>query len=150
MKNIYRNLCVLVLSAAALLAAAPSAFCQQQKEEGAMDPEMQKKYEEFVTGEIERLETSLKLDLRQVFYVDSILHHDYDAMQSELNRLRASKVSNLDIYTSAKDKWAEQIHQSLMKVFNEEQQQKYLKNGAEKERRAREKRKARLEKAGKK
>ena len=149
MKIIYNALSVLFLCAAALLVTAPSAFAQNLIPEG-MDPETAKKYEEFITGEISRLETTLKLDLRQTFYVDSILHHDYFSMQTELDALRASKVSNVDFYTAVKDKWYEQIYQSLRKVFNDEQWEKYLKGGAERERKAREKRKARIEKAGKK
>ena len=102
---------------------------------------------EFIDKEISRLEMSLKLEDWQVFYVDSILNHDYRAMQSEINALAAAKVSNSDLYMNASDKWAENIYTAFRKVLNDNQWAKYLKSGAAREKKAREKRKAKMEKS---
>ena len=120
------------------------AFAQQ----GMPSPEEQeKKMAEFIDKEISRLEMSLKLEDWQVFYVDSILNHDYRAMQSEINSLAAAKVSNSDLYMNASDKWAENIYTAFRKVLNDTQWAKYLKSGAAREKKAREKRKAKMEKS---
>ncbi len=121
-----------------------TAYAQQ----GMPSPEEQeKKMAEFIGKEIDRFETSLKLEDWQVFYVDSILNHDYRAMQEELNSLASAKVSNSDIYMKTSDKWAENIYQAFRKVLNDDQWTKYLKSGAAREKKAREKRKAKMEKS---
>ena len=102
---------------------------------------------EYIQKEVDRLEMTLKLEDWQVFYVDSILNHDLRAMQEEMNNLSSSKVSNYDIYTRTNDKWAEKIYVAFRKVLNDNQWQKYLKSGAAREKKAREKRKAKLEKS---
>ena len=76
-----------------------------------------------------------------------MLHHDYNALQDELKGLRDSKVSNLDLYTQAQDKWAEQMYQAFRKFLNDDQWAKYLKQGAERDRKARERRKEKMAKA---
>ena len=68
--------------------------------------------------------------------------HDFDAMRLELKGLRDAKVSNSDAYVRAQDKWSEQIYNSLQKVFNEEQWAKYLKSGAARDKKSRDKRAA--------
>ncbi len=107
--------------------------------------EQEKKLSEGIQKEVDRLETLLKLEDWQVFYVDSILNHDYRAMQQEINGLSSAKVSNYDIYTKAGDKWAESIYVAFRKVFNDDQWAKYLKSGAARDKKAREKRKAKME-----
>ena len=126
----------------ALLISLSTAFAQQQK----MSPEeREKKFNEFIQKEVSRLETSLKLEDWQGFYADSILNHDYRAMQDELTELSESKVSNTDLYTMANDKWAEQIYNSMHKILNEKQWDKYLKMGAARDKKSRDKRKAKYE-----
>ena len=65
-----------------------------------------------------------------------------EALRQELNGLRTAKVSNTDIYQVTQDKWAEQIYLSLQKIFTEEQWNKYLKSGAARDKKARDKRAA--------
>ena len=121
-----------------------TAYAQQ----GMPSPEEQeKKMAEFIEKEIDRFESSLKLEDWQVFYVDSILNHDYRAMQEELNNLMAAKVSNSDIYMKASDKWMENIYVAFRKVLNDDQWAKYLKGGAARDKKSREKRKAKMEKS---
>lgn len=124
--------------------SALTAFAQQ----GIPSPEEQeKKMAEFIDKEIDRFESTLKLEDWQVFYVDSILNHDYRAMQEELNNLMAAKVSNSDIYMKTSDKWMENIYVAFRKVLNDDQWAKYLKSGAARDKKSREKRKAKMEKS---
>ena len=108
-----------------------------------MSPEeKEKKLSEFIQKEVEKLESTLKLEDWQVFYADSILNHDYRAMQEELDDLIAKKVSNSDIFAQTSDKWCEKIYESIHKILDEEQWNKYLKSGAAREKKGRDKRKA--------
>ncbi|MBR1927757.1 MAG: hypothetical protein IJ840_08455 [Bacteroidales bacterium] len=116
--------------------------------QGQMSPEeKEKKMDEFIQKQVEKLESSLKLEDWQTFYADSILTHDYHAMQAELDALQDAKVSNADLYTQASDKWAEKIYDAMHGILNEEQWAKYLKSGAAREKKARDKRKAKAEEA---
>ena len=130
----------ILFAAIALLFSVGTAFAQEQ-----MSPEeKEKKMVEFIQKEVERLESSLKLEDWQTFYADSILTHDYHALQVELDALQEAKVSNTDLYTKASDKWADKIYEAMHKIMNEEQWEKYLKQGAAREKKARDKRKAKM------
>ena len=117
MKNIFLTVVCLAISAL-------TAFAQQNP---PSPEEQEKKLSEYIQKEVDRLEMTLKLEDWQVFYVDSILNHDYRAMQEEMNKLSSSKVSNYDIYTRTSDKWAENIYVAFRKVLNDNQWAKYLK-----------------------
>ena len=95
--------------------------------------------------EADRLQRLLDLEDWQTFYVDSILKHDYSAMMTELQQFQKAKVSNAAMYISVQDKWRDKIDESFRKVFNDAQWTRYLKSGAGKAQKAREKRKAKAE-----
>ena len=99
-------------------------------------------YFEYAEKEADRLQRLLDLEDWQVFYVDSTLKHDYPAMVDEYKSLQASKVSNTALYQSVNDKWMEQIDVTFRKIFNDKQWALYLKQGAAKNMKARENRKA--------
>lgn len=103
--------------------------------------------EEMATAEAERLGNLLKLEDWQLFYVDSILQHDYAALKKEMEELKKYKVENYNIYILTQDKWMEQIDRSYKKYFSEAQWAAYLKSGAAKAQKARNKRKAKFEKS---
>ena len=113
---------------------------------GAQQPQSEeeelKQLREAIDRTVESYENLLHLEDWQTFYVDSILTHDYEALRQELKGLRAAKVSNTDIYTTVQDKWAEQVYNALHKVFNEDQWAKYLKSGAARDKKSRDKRAA--------
>ena len=117
-----------------LLGAAPGALAQQKE----------RTPEEIASQEAERLETLLGLEGWQVFYVDSILQNNYSHMLAELYGLRDSKVENVDLYVSVRDKWNQLTYDAFSKVFNEDQWNRYLKSGAGKEMKLRQKRAAKL------
>lgn len=135
-KNFATGLVCFLLALVCLPASAQSGQKKEDKE---------KKMDEFIKNQVSNLENSLKLETWQTFYVDSILNHDYRAMQEELDNLSSAKVSNTDIYIRTQDKWNEQIYQALSKVMNEAQWNKYLKMGAAREKKFRDKRISRAE-----
>lgn len=135
-KNFAPGLVCFLLALVCLPASAQSGQKKEDKE---------KKMDEFIKNQVGNLENSLKLETWQTFYVDSILNHDYRAMQDELDNLSSAKVSNTDIYIRTQDKWNEQIYQALSKVMNEAQWNKYLKMGAAREKKFRDKRNSRAE-----
>lgn len=106
------------------------------------DEEAIKQMREAINQTVENYEKILELEDWQSFYVDSILTHDYDALRVELKNLQVAKMSNADVYQQVQDKWAEQIYVALQKVLDEKQWAKYLKNGAAREKKARDKRAA--------
>ena len=127
-----------IFGIAALLLLPFAAGAQQPQTE----EEELKQLREIIDKTVENYEGVLRLEDWQSFYVDSILTHDYTALSQELKALRAAKRNNSDTYQQVQDKWAEQIYVSLQKVFNEEQWAKYLKTGAARDKKARDKRAA--------
>lgn len=95
--------------------------------------------------EADRLQRVLDLEDWQAFYVDSTLKHDLTAMMAEIEGLRAAKVSNSSMYVAVQDKWLETIDVTYKRIFTEEQWAAYLKSGAAKAQKARDKRKAKAE-----
>ena len=95
--------------------------------------------------EADRLQRVLNLDDWQAFYVDSTLQHDLGAIVAEFEKMQAAKVSNVSLYQGVQDKWRDQIDATYKKIFTEEQWAAYLKAGAAKAMKAREKRKAKAE-----
>jgi hypothetical protein len=117
-----------------LLAAAPAIIAQE--------PEKPKEPWEIAEEEADRLQRVLELEDWQVFYVDSTLKHDYQQLTDEIDKLRASKVSNTSLYIAVQDKWMDTIDASYKKIFTQTQWAAYLKSGAGKAQKARAKRKA--------
>lgn len=115
-----------------------NAYAQEQGEQKQPTPE------EMAAKEADRLADLLKLEYWQVFYVDSTLQHDYTAWQEEVKKLQAARVDNYDLYTITSDKWMEQIDKTYKKLFTPQQWAAYLKSGAAKQQKAREKRKAKM------
>lgn len=125
----------------ALLITLLSVMCigfetfAQQKTDG---PDLYEQAE----AEADRLQRILDLDDWQVFYVDSTLKHDFPAMMAEFDEMRAAKISNTDMFQDVQDKWWDKIDASYRKIFTDEQWKAYLKSGAGKAQKAREKRRS--------
>lgn len=124
-----------------LIFGSVNAFAQEQEEQKVQTPE------EMAAKEADRLGELLKLEYWQVFYVDSTLQHDFTALQDEMNKLQSARVENYDLYMSVRDKWFEQIDNTYKKIFTSEQWALYLKTGAAKNIKAREKRKEKMQKS---
>ena len=125
----------------ALVAALCALTALPLAAQGPQSPEEQEKaMYEAIDKEIERQTNMLDLADWQIFMIDSTLTHDYKAMTEELMVLRSSKVSNPAAYIAVQDKWMEAVHQSYLRILNDEQEARYLKGGAAKAKRARDKR----------
>ena len=127
-----------------------SAATQQQGQSEQDKIKEEKQLREYIDKNVEQTGINLGLEDWQLFYVDSILTHDVTAMTAEIKQLQASKVRNSAVYEQVQDKWLEAIYQAMGKVLNEDQWNKYLKQGAAREKKARDKRKAKLEAKGEK
>lgn len=110
----------------------------------AQEPQQPDVYERAEI-EADRLQKLLDLEDWQVFYVDSTLKHDFPAMMAEYDELRKSRVSNQMMYQNVYDKWMEQVDNTYRRIFTESQWAAYLKSGAARAQKAREKRKAKAE-----
>lgn len=122
-----------------------SAFCVKAY---AQQPQEKPDLFEQAEMEADRLQRVLDLEDWQVFYVDSTLKHDYQQMIAEYEELQKSKVMNTSMYQAVHDKWMEHIEVTYRRIFDDSQWAAYLKSGAGKAIKAREKRKAKA--AGKK
>ena len=107
----------------------------------SQEPEKKDVYQQ-AEEEADRLQRVLELEDWQVFYVDSTLKHDFPAMMAEFEVLRAAKIGNTDIFQAVQDKWWDKIDASYKTIFTEEQWKVYLKNGAGKAQKQREKRRS--------
>ena len=136
MRRIIRSilLCAVLSAGFSLSLAAQEMTADEKKAE--------KDFHDSVEREIDRLTNLLKLEDWQVFYVDSILNHDYKAMQAELKVLQDQKVSNTDMYYDIQYKWQDKIYEAYEKLFDENQWAKYLKSGAARDKKARDKKRA--------
>ena len=131
--------------AAALLVGSVALRAQNQGPQ--TEEQKEKQLMEYIDREVKRLSEQLTLEYWQEFYVDSTLTHDYHAMQEELTELQKTKVGNADIYQNVQDKWLQQIDDTYKRFFNEEQWKKYWKSTGQRNQKARDKRKAKAEKA---
>ena len=117
-----------------ILALLTASVLMAQEEEKPKDVFQQ------AEEEADRLQRVLDLEDWQVFYVDSTLKHDLPAMMAEYEKLRSSKVSNTSLYVAVQDKWLDTIDASYKKIFSAQQWAAYLKSGAAKAQKARQKR----------
>lgn len=127
-----------IISLALFFIPGAMIYAQQQ-------PEQPDIYEQ-AEMEADRLQRILDLEDWQVFYVDSTLKHDIPAMMAGYDKLRESKVNNSAMYIAVQDEWMEKIDESYRRIFNDEQWKAYLKSGAAKAKKARDKRKAKYQK----
>lgn len=120
----------------AICALPVMLLAQEQKS----PKEREKEFYEAIEAQINQLTEQLELEDWQIFYVDSILTHDYKAMQRDIEAMSAAKYANSDLFYGVQDKWMEQMYQSLRKVFDDKQWAKYLKSGAARDKKMRDKR----------
>lgn len=129
----YAYVAVLILSVL-LFSALPEASAQQQ------EPEVVNLME-LAEEEANKMQDILDLEDWQVFYVDSTLKVNFNALHAELLKLQTAKVTNTDLYTEAKDRCWDEIDATYKKIFTEEQWNAYLKSGAARLQKQRAKRK---------
>ena len=129
------NLCVLLAFLSALFSVRALAQQQEKMPDIYQQAEM----------EADRLQKLLDLEDWQTFYVDSTLKHDFPAMMAEYEEMKKAKIENTSMYVAVQDKWMEQIDATYRKIFSDEQWATYLRQGAGKAQKAREKRRMKAE-----
>ena len=125
-----------VLAAFVMMFMGFSAYAQQQDQ-----PDIYEQAE----MEADRLQKPLDLEDWQTFYVDSTLKHDFPAMMAEYEQMKNAKIGNTNMYVEVQDKWMDQIDATYRKIFSDEQWTTYLRQGAGKAQKAREKRRMKAE-----
>ncbi|MBQ6015112.1 MAG: hypothetical protein IJL22_02275 [Bacteroidales bacterium] len=121
-------------------------FLVASAQEQPLTPEQRaKKMREAIDKMVENYEESLQLEDWQAFYADSILTHNMEERNKEMEALMANKVENYDLYTMIGDKWDEQTYIAFQKILTEEQWKKFLKTGAARAKKARDQRAAKRE-----
>ena len=134
----------------ALLSIVTLSALSAAAQEPTSPEDQEKKLLEYIDKEVERYSNLLDLEYWQEYYVDSTLNHNMHAMQDELMGLQKAKVSNSDMYVSVQDRWMENTYNTFKRFLTTEQWEKYLKSGAAREQKAREKRAAKALKASEK
>ena len=129
------NLCVLLAFLSALFSVRALAQQQEKMPDIYQQAEM----------EADRLQKLLDLEDWQTFYVDSTLKHDFAAMMAEYEEMKKAKIENTTMYVAVQDKWMDQIDATYRKIFTDEQWAVYLRQGAGKAQKAREKRRMKAE-----
>lgn len=130
MKSYMYILCVVM----ALILAGMSSEAMAQTQE-PVDIEL------LAEEEANRYQELLDLEDWQVFYVDSTLKANFNTLQVELEKLHRAKVTNTSLFQKVKDDCWDRIDADFKKWFTEKQWAAYLKNGAAKLQKQREKRK---------
>jgi hypothetical protein len=116
-KNFMRYAIVCFLTAAALLC------CNMAN---AQDP-MEKSPEEMAIEQANRLENELNLNSTQLFYLDSILRHNYTELYAEIENARARGSQDQQTYKTLTEKWMQKTFDALKGVLDEQQYIRYLK-----------------------
>ena len=121
-------------------------FLLASAQEQPLTPEQRaKKMREAIDKMVENYEESLQLEDWQAFYADSILTHNMEERNKEMEALMANKVENYDLYTMVGDKWEEETYNAFRRILTDEQWKKYLKSGAGRAKKARDQRAAKRE-----
>ena len=126
--------------AVVLFAALFTLPAKAQQPEQLTPEQKEKQLYEFVDKETERLTGLLKLDESQQFYVTMTLTDCWKGLQEEFSNLSTSGVQNVDLYQVIQDKWLDRIDNEFQSYFTPEQWKKYLRSGADRARKQREKR----------
>lgn len=120
-----------ILSAALLFTAAPCIGAQNPQE-----PDM----DQVINTQLETLTRTFKLDEVQVFFVDSVLQHNFPAMSQEFEETRKTGASNQETYQIISDKWMAATDDAFQRIFTKEQWAKYMKSSYGKEKKRRDRR----------
>ena len=111
----YTILCFLTI-AAMLLVNSANAQDQQQKSP-----------EEMAIEVANKMEGELKLNSTQMFYMDSILRHNYTELYADIENARARGSQDQQTYKALSEKWMQKTFDALKGVLDEQQYIRFLK-----------------------
>ena len=132
----------IIIAAVFLLACLPA-----QAQEQPLTPEQrEKQLYENIQKQVDDMADRLDLEDWQVFYADSILTANFGELAREYEQLGRNRVSDPDIYVRIQDGCMEKNYNAFRRILSDEQWAKYLKSGAAREKKARDKRAAKREK----
>lgn len=144
MKNLHIITATVLAAMLATVVFAPTALAQQQ---GPQTPEQrEKQMYENIQKQVDNMAETLDLEDWQIFYVDSILTANFGALSKDFEELSKNRVSDPDIYSRLQDACMEKNYNAFHAILNEEQWAKYLKTGAARDKKARDKRAEKREK----
>lgn len=112
----YALACIFTIAA---FLCSTNLFAQQQPE--------QKSPEEMAIDEANKLERELSLNGAQLFYVDSILRHNFMGLSDDMAALRARGSQDVTSYSTTRDKWINKTMEAFKGILDEQQYIKYLK-----------------------
>lgn len=93
----------------------------------AQEQEEQKTPEEMAIIEADKLEKELLLSGSQLFYVDSILRHNFVGLGDDMAALRARGSQDMESYKTTREKWIQKTIDAFKGILDEQQYIKYLK-----------------------
>ncbi|HOE94667.1 MAG TPA: hypothetical protein PLU97_04615 [Candidatus Cryptobacteroides sp.] len=130
-----------------LLLSFSAAIAGRAQQQQPLTPEQkEKQLYEAIQKQVDDYAENLNLEDWQIFYADSILTHNLVELSKEYEIQSKNKVSDSSIYMLIQDTWMEKTYQAFKKILNEEQWQKYLKTGAGRAKKDRDKRAAKAKK----
>ena len=94
----------------------------------AQQQQEQKSPEEMAIDEANKLEKSLMLSGAQLFYVDSILRHNFVALSDDMTALRERGSQDMNSYTVTREKWINKTSEAMKLVLDDQQYIRYLKH----------------------
>jgi len=98
-----------------------SQIVAQQQEQPQKSPA------EMASIQADDMQKQLKLNDAQVFYVDSILQHNYTAVSAEFEKMKKAGIQSPENYMKVQKLWNEKTEDAFQKVLTEEQFIYYLK-----------------------
>lgn len=98
-----------------------SQLVAQQQEQPPKSPA------EMASIQADDMQKQLKLNDAQVFYVDSILQHNYTAVSAEFEKMKKAGIQSPENYMKVQKMWNEKTEDAFKKVLTEEQFIYYLK-----------------------
>ena len=138
--RIVRHICVSLAALFGLGLCLPTGLFAQEQQQPLTPEQEEKQFYEAVEQQLEKYTEALDLADWQIFYMDSILVADFKGMRDELKGMGEAKVGNSDLYIIVQDKWAEKTYNAVHRILNDEQWNKYLKMGAARGKKSRDKR----------
>lgn len=107
-----------ILFTIAAMLCCNTVFAQEQEE---------KSPEEMAIIEADKLEKQLQLSGAQLFYVDSVLRHNYMALGDDMAALQARGSQDFNSYKTTREKWIQKTIDAFKIILDEQQYIKYLK-----------------------
>lgn len=87
----------------------------------------QKSPAEMASIQADDMQKQFKLNDTQVFYIDSILQHNYTAISVEFEKMKKAGIQSPESYMNVQKTWNQKTEDAFKKVLTEEQFINYLK-----------------------